>query len=124
MDNDEVIYRFLDRGLIHGIPARDLTQQDFDKLPLLLQRDVRSGKLYEPVSDEAPPQVPTDTTPNFEAMTKAQIVAYATEHGIDLGGLDDSDTKAELVEAVTAGSDNSAGESQQSAGDGGNGGES
>lgn len=47
MAGNDVIYRFLDKGTIYSIPARDLTQADYDRLTLEQQRDVRSGKLYK-----------------------------------------------------------------------------
>ena len=53
MANDDVIYRFLDKGSIPGIYARDLTQADFDRLTLLQQRDVMAGTLYKPVTKTA-----------------------------------------------------------------------
>jgi hypothetical protein len=51
------------------------------------------------------PEPPTETAtggepPDFQAMTKAQIVDYcSTVHGVDLDG---SQTKAELIEQATA----------------------
>jgi hypothetical protein len=53
MADDKAIYTFLDKGTIHGIPARDLTQKDFDRLSLERQRDVRAGTLYRAVTKAA-----------------------------------------------------------------------
>ena len=105
MANDEVIYAFRDRGSIPGIPARDLTQRDLDRLSLLQLRDVRSGKLYEPVTDASQEavehqQAATDG-PDFEAMTKGQLAEYAADHNIE--GVDSADTKAEMIAALQGG---------------------
>ena len=98
MANDDVIFKFRDQGSIYGIPARDLTQEDFDKLSLLKQRDVQSGKLYEAVGPVE--ELPANTAPDFESMTKAQLQDYAAEHDIEVDG---SATKAEMIATIQGG---------------------
>jgi hypothetical protein len=69
-------------------------------------------ELPAPPEPELPTETPTETAtgggeallsaepPDFQAMTKAQIVEYcSTVHGVDLDG---SQTKAELIEQATA----------------------
>lgn len=99
MTDNPVIYRFRNRGTIPGIKARDLTQRDFDRLSLEHQRDVRAGTLYEAVGDV--PELPRNTEPDFDSMTKAQLVEHAEAHGI--AGVDPNATKAEIVAAVKGG---------------------
>lgn len=89
MASDDVIYRFLDRGVIHGIPARDLTQADVDRLSLVHQRDVRSGKLYEAVESV-----------NLDRMNREQLNAHAVQRGI--ADVDSYGTKSELIAAIEA----------------------
>jgi hypothetical protein len=53
MADDKVIYRYGGKGTFYGVPARDLTQRDLDRLPLDKQRDVTAGTLYTPVTKAA-----------------------------------------------------------------------
>lgn len=50
----KAIYKYTGGGMIYGIPARDLKQKEWDKLPQHLQETgLRSG-LYERVEGEKP----------------------------------------------------------------------
>lgn len=68
MADDKIVFKFLNRGTIHGIPARDLTQADIDRLSLERRRDVRAGTLYEAVTKAAQ----TETKRQQRAAEKAQ----------------------------------------------------
>jgi hypothetical protein len=53
--NDGAIYRYLGTGeFYNGIPARDLTQGDFDALGEQEQAIVRTGDLYRDLAAKAP----------------------------------------------------------------------
>jgi hypothetical protein len=97
MANDDVTYRFLGTGTIHSIPARDLTDADIARLPLLSQRDVRSGKLYERVDGRGQ----EEGTPNLSEMYRDDLDEYAADHGVDDPG--SYPNKESLVEAIEGG---------------------
>ncbi len=75
MAKDDVVFTFLDKGTIHGIPARDLTQDDIDRLSLERQRDVRAGTIYEPATKAAE----TDTKRQAKAIDAAVAAAEEGE---------------------------------------------
>ena len=53
MADDKVIFKYGGTGTFYGVPAKDLTQRDLDRLPLDKQRDVKAGTLYTPVTKAA-----------------------------------------------------------------------
>ena len=49
-DKPEIIYRYQGKGEAYrSVPARDLTQVDYDRLPLTAQVAVDTGDLYRAV---------------------------------------------------------------------------
>lgn len=95
---DQVTYRYLDTGTIHGIPARDLTDADIARLPLLSQRDVRSGKLYERVDGGGQNG---DDTPTLSTMRRDELEQYAADHGVY--DPEAYPNKESLIEAIEGG---------------------
>lgn len=55
MAEDKILYRYVGPDRFPGIPAADLTQEDFDRLPVLRQLDVKANASYELVEPEAKP---------------------------------------------------------------------
>ena len=53
-----------------------------------------------PVDPTPTDDTPADDTPDFESMTKAELIAYATENNIE--GVNDSMTKAEIIAVIEA----------------------
>lgn len=52
----------------------------------------------DPVEDEAPAEDPVEETPDFSAMTKAELLTYAEENGFEVNS---SMTKAEIITVIT-----------------------
>lgn len=101
MADNDTIYRFLDKGHIHGIPARDLTQDDYDRLTTEHQRDVRSGKLYEPAG-EAGGEAGGNGS-DLDAMTRDALNAHALMLGIaDPGDRERYPNKDAVIDAIAA----------------------
>lgn len=98
MADNDVIYRHKkDSGVIYGIPARDLTQDDMDRLNAEQRRDVKAGTLYTAVgngSDQG------GNGPDLDAMTRPELNAYAANVGVE--NPDDLPNKDAVIDAIAA----------------------
>lgn len=52
MSEEKILYRYVGPDTFPGIPAADLTQADFDNLPILRQLDVKASRSYELVAEK------------------------------------------------------------------------
>lgn len=59
-----VLYRYVGSDTFPGIPANDLSQEDFDRLPILRQLDVKANGSYELVESTKAPKKPENKEGN------------------------------------------------------------
>ncbi len=88
MDTEKILYRYVGPDTFPGIPAADLTQADFDRLPILRQLDVKANASYELVAEES----------TLADLTVKDLQGLARERGLEVGG-----TKDELIERIEKG---------------------
>lgn len=81
-------YRYDGSARYYGVPARDLTEEDVERLSPTLRRLVYDSPAYTPVTARSLPD-----------LRRAELDALATERGIDPS---DHSTKESLIAALTA----------------------
>lgn len=100
-DKPVVLYRFTGPDKFPGIPARDLTQDDYDALNIDQKRDVIATSSYESLQgDEFPVNVPTV---DFSKLNRTELEEYAADNGVvDPASYTNKDL---LIEAIQAAKD-------------------
>lgn len=87
-----ITYRYVGPHKFHGIPARDLTEADVDRLTIDQKRDLWTTSSYEPVTPDE------DAPPDPARLSRSDLEAYAASLGIENPG--DYANKDQLLEAV------------------------
>lgn len=82
-------YRYDGSARYYGVPARDLTEEDVERLSPTLRRLVDDSPAYTPIRADRP----------LSDMRRAELDALAIERGIDPS---DHTTKESLIAALTA----------------------
>ena len=88
MDTENILYRYVGEDAFPGIPAHDLTQADFDRLPILRQLDVKASASYELVTEAS----------SLAELTVDDLQSQAKEKGLKVSG-----SKDELIERLEKG---------------------
>lgn len=83
-------YRYKGPDQFFGIPARDLTEDEFEALSPSLRRHVRASDAYAEVVEVDPSK-----------LNRPDLETYAAEHGVT-GPYDQYSTKADLLKAIEA----------------------
>lgn len=98
-DEPKLAYRYKGPDKFAGIPARDLTVEDFEALPVLRQLDVKANASYEAVDiDDGAPTQPY-TTAELQKMTREELNSYAGLAGVTTDA-EDFANKADLIAAI------------------------
>jgi hypothetical protein len=87
------LYRYVGTDTFHGVPARDLTEEEFGRLPILRQLDVQANASYELVED-------------LTHKTRDELISLATQVGVEEPEkLKNKDALVAAIEAAQQGSE-------------------
>jgi hypothetical protein len=84
---------------IAGVPLRDLTKADVATLAPEALREAMASRLYQRTEGVPPPMNPA-ATGDLEAMTRAELDAYAADAGVDAP--ESLPNKTAVIEAIRA----------------------